>query len=59
MKQAMQAERIAGFREFIEDVRSGGFPAAQHVVNAPPGVIEAILNKVDKKSYACAYKCLV
>jgi 3-methyl-2-oxobutanoate hydroxymethyltransferase len=50
MKQAMQTERIAGFREFIEDVRSGGFPAAQHVVNAPPGVIEAFLNKVDKKS---------
>lgn len=50
MKQAMQAERIAGFKEFIEDVRSGGFPAEQHVVNAPPGVIEAFLNKVDKKS---------
>ena len=41
MKQAMQMEHMAGFREFIEDVRSGGFPGPQHVVNSPPGVIEA------------------
>lgn len=48
MKQAMQAERIAGFKEFIEDVRSGGFPAPQHVVKAPQGLIEAFLEKVGK-----------
>ena len=49
MKQAMQMERIAGFKEFIADVRSGGFPAPQHVVKSPPGVIEAFLNKVNGK----------
>ena len=26
LREAMQAERIAGFREFIQDVKSGGFP---------------------------------
>jgi len=46
MKQAMQAERIAGFKEFIEDVRSGGFPAPQHVVKAPQGLIEAFVATV-------------
>ena len=49
MKQEMQAERVAGFKEFIADVRSGGFPAQQHVVKSPPGVIEAFLNKVGGK----------
>jgi len=49
MKQAMQAERIAGFKEFIEDVRSGGFPAPQHLVKSPQGVIEMFVNKVDAK----------
>ena len=46
MKQAMQAERIAGFKEFIADVRSGAFPAPQHVVKAPQGLIEKFLAKV-------------
>lgn len=50
MKQEMQAERIAGFKEFIEDVRSGGFPAAQHVVKSPQGLIEAFAKKVDGKA---------
>ena len=50
MKQAMQAERIAGFKEFIEDVRSGGFPAPQHVVKAPQGLIEAFLEKLGGKA---------
>ncbi len=50
MKQAMQAERIAGFKEFIEDVRSGGFPAPQHVVKAPQGLIEAFLEKLGYKA---------
>ena len=50
MKQAMQAERIAGFKEFIEDVRSGGFPAPGHVVKAPPGLIEAFVAAVGGKA---------
>ena len=50
MKQAMQAERIAGFKEFIADVRSGAFPAPQHVVKAPQGLIEEFLAKVGGKA---------
>ena len=50
MKQAMQAERIAGFKEFIADVRSGDFPAPQHVVKAPQGLIEKFLAKVGGKA---------
>jgi 3-methyl-2-oxobutanoate hydroxymethyltransferase len=49
MKQEMQAERIAGFREFVQDVRSGAFPATEHVVKAPEGLIESFLEKVDRK----------
>ena len=50
LKQEMQAERVAGFKEFIADVRSGGFPAPQHVVKSPQGVIDAFLNHVGHKS---------
>ena len=49
MKQAMQAERIAGFKEFIDDVRSGAFPAPGHLVNAPQGLIEAFVEIADRK----------
>ncbi len=49
LKQEMQAERVAGFKEFIADVRSGGFPAAQHVVKSPPGIIESFVNQINGK----------
>ncbi len=49
LKQAMQAERVAGFREFIDDVRAGTFPGPEHVVKAPAGLIEAFVEKVDKQ----------
>jgi 3-methyl-2-oxobutanoate hydroxymethyltransferase len=49
MKQEMQAERVAGFREFVQDVRSGAFPGPEHVVKAPDGLIEAFLEIADKQ----------
>ena len=49
MKQEMQAERVAGFKEFVQDVRSGAFPGAGHVVKAPEGLIEAFLEQADRK----------
>jgi len=52
LKQAMQAERVAGFREFVEDVRSGAFPGQQHVVKAPEGLIDAFVGKVDADAEA-------
>ncbi|MGE0798544.1 MAG: 3-methyl-2-oxobutanoate hydroxymethyltransferase [Lautropia sp.] len=48
MKQAMQAERVAGFKEFIAEARSGKFPAAEHVIEAPAGLIDAFLEQADK-----------
>ncbi|MDP6351679.1 MAG: 3-methyl-2-oxobutanoate hydroxymethyltransferase [Alphaproteobacteria bacterium] len=46
MKQEMQAERVAGFKDFIDDVRHGGFPAPEHVIEAPDGLIGAFVDAV-------------
>ena len=43
----MQAERVAAFGEFIADVRGGAFPAPQHVVKAPDGLIEQFVKSAD------------
>jgi len=48
MKQAMQAERVAAFREYVDDVRSGAFPAPEHVIKAPDGLIADFLDELDK-----------
>jgi len=47
LKAQMQDERVAGFREFIDDVKSGGFPGAEHVINAPGGLIDDFLSAID------------
>ena len=47
MKQRMQAERVAGFREFVDDVRTGGFPAPEHVIQAPSGLIDDFLGAIE------------
>ena len=43
LKEQMQAERVAGFKEYVDDVRSGKFPGAEHVINAPDGLIDEFL----------------
>ncbi len=48
MKQEMQRERVAGFQEFITDVREGGFPAPEHVIAAPEGLVDGFLEAIDK-----------
>lgn len=48
MREEMQAERIAGFKEFIQDVKSGGFPGREHTVEAPDGLISAFVDKVGR-----------
>ncbi len=45
MREEMQAERIAGFKDFVKDVRSGAFPGPEHIVAAPEGLIQAFLDK--------------
>ncbi|WP_198953740.1 3-methyl-2-oxobutanoate hydroxymethyltransferase [Rhodopirellula sp. MGV] len=47
MEQAIQAERVEGFREYIDDVKNGRFPGPEHTVKAPQGLIDQFLAAVD------------
>ena len=47
MKQEMQAERVAGFEAFVDDVQQGRFPASEHVIKAPDGLIGDFVDAVD------------
>ena len=47
MQQAMQAERVAGFKEFVDDVQQGRFPGREHVIRASEGLISAFVEAVD------------
>ncbi len=47
MQQEMQAERVAGFKEFVEDVQQGRFPGREHVIRASEGLISAFVEAVD------------
>ena len=46
MKQEMQKERIAGFKEFIQDVKSGQFPKEEHIIATPNGLIDDFLKTI-------------
>jgi len=46
MKQEMQAERVAGFKEFIDDVTSGKFPGKEHTIQAPSNLIKEFLDEL-------------
>lgn len=48
MKEEMQRERIAGFRDFVEDVRKGGFPAREHIIESPEDLVDDFLDWIDK-----------
>ena len=48
MQQALQAERVAGFKEYVADVRSGSFPGPEHVITAPDGLIDEFLGAIDE-----------
>ncbi|MDA8746489.1 3-methyl-2-oxobutanoate hydroxymethyltransferase [Rubripirellula amarantea] len=47
MEQAMQVERVEGFRDYIDDVKNGKFPGPEHIVRAPEGLIDQFLSAVD------------
>jgi 3-methyl-2-oxobutanoate hydroxymethyltransferase len=47
MEQALQVERVEGFRDYINDVKSGEFPGNEHIVKAPKGLIDQFLALVD------------
>ena len=48
MHQEMQKERVAGFKEYIEDVRSGGFPGPEHVIKGAEGLVEEFVAVVSE-----------
>jgi len=50
MQEAIQAERVAGFRDFIEDVQSEGFPGPEHIIEAPDGLISAFVDHAEKNN---------
>ncbi len=50
MQEAIQAERVAGFRDFIEDVQSEGFPGPEHIIEAPDGLISAFIDHAEKNN---------
>ena len=47
LKEQMQAERVAGFQAFIDDVQKGGFPGPGELVDAPDGLIDGFLEAVE------------
>lgn len=47
LREAMQMERVAGFKDFIQDVQSGGFPGPEHIIEAPEGLISAFVHRTD------------
>ena len=50
MKEEMQAERVAGFQEFIDDVQQGRFTGPAHVIDAPDDLIETFIDTVDREN---------
>ena len=47
LRQEMQAQRVGGFKEFIDDVKTGKFPTPEHVIAAPDGLIGEFVKAVD------------
>ena len=48
LQEEMQKERIAGFTEFITDVREQRFPEEKHIIKAPDGLIDSFLETIDR-----------
>ncbi|WEX75080.1 3-methyl-2-oxobutanoate hydroxymethyltransferase [Sinorhizobium numidicum] len=48
----LQQERIAAFREYAEDVRSGAYPEKAHMVGIAPGELEDFLKQIDMQEQA-------
>ncbi len=46
--ERLEKERVAAFREFVADVRSGGYPAAQHSVTIEDAEFEQFLAEAER-----------
>ncbi len=47
MKEAMHRERVGGFKDFIQEVRDGVFPAPEHVIDSTDDFISQFLDQID------------
>ena len=47
MRRKMQEMRIAAYKEFIADVRSGAFPGPEHIVDVGQEIVDGFLEAVD------------
>ena len=47
LKQEMQEQRISGFKEIIDDVKSGKFPGPEHVIRAKEGLVDKFVEAVE------------
>ena len=47
LQQAMQRERVGGFKEFIEDVQGGRFPGEAHVIKAADTLVDDFLKNIE------------
>jgi 3-methyl-2-oxobutanoate hydroxymethyltransferase len=47
LQQALQNERIAGFKDFIKDVQDGTFPAEEHVIKASGTLVSDFLSQIE------------
>jgi 3-methyl-2-oxobutanoate hydroxymethyltransferase len=45
----LQRERVAAFREFIDDVQQGAFPEDRHLVHMAPAELDAFLAGIDEQ----------
>ena len=45
-EEGMPGGRVAGSKEFIEDVQTGSFPEQKHIIQAPEGLIDKFLNEI-------------
>ena len=47
LQQALQNERVAGFKDFIKDVQDGTFPAEEHVIKASGTLVSDFLSQIE------------
>jgi 3-methyl-2-oxobutanoate hydroxymethyltransferase len=45
----LQRERVAAFREFIDDVQQGAFPEDRHLVHMNDGELQTFLARIDSE----------
>lgn len=47
-RDRLQAERVAAYREYIDDVNSGAFPAKSHTVEIDEAILQDVLGQMEQ-----------